>query len=243
MRANSDRQYLLRVCSTVENLLERFRYELMADKDAYTDYSADMAIAECIALAESLRRGDRALASTMVRSLEESLDCFNLPGDRDLDTARSGLKRLRHGITHWDDGPTVEKSPVATKPATGSRRTRCATSLAVRLLPPAHRARYRQEFAAELAELPRCDQAPYAFRLACRAWSLRCSLTGQLGVRATKVVVVVAASTAEGAVLLAGLDWPAAVLGSTLVIALMWTVNSRDRTRHLASLIRAARKR
>jgi hypothetical protein len=52
-----------------------------------------------------------------------------------------------------------------------------------------------------------------------------------------------AASTAEGAVLAAGLDWPVAVLGSTLAIAVMWTVNGRDRTRHLAKLIRAAWKK
>ena len=124
-----------------------------------------------------------------------------------------------------------------------SRKTRYASRLAVRLLPPADRARYRQEFAAELADLPRRDQAPHAFRLAVRAWSLRRSLTGRPSRRSTGVVLVVAVGGAEGAVLLAGLDWPATVLGSVVVIALMWTINSRARTRHLASLIRATRKK
>jgi RNA polymerase-binding transcription factor len=126
----------------------------------------------------------------------------------------------------------------ASKPARVSRRTRCATGLTVRLLPPADRARYRQEFAAELADLPRCDQAPYAIRLACRAWPLRSSLTGRRSVRSSRVVVVVTTG-AGGAVCLATLGWPAAVLGSVLIIALMWIISDPNRTRHLASLIRA----
>jgi DnaK suppressor protein len=128
----------------------------------------------------------------------------------------------------------------ASKPARLNRKTQCATGLAVRLLPPADRARYREEFATELADLPRCEQAPYAVRLVCRSWSLRRSLTGRRNIRSTRIVVVLGTG-AGGAVCLAALGWPAAVLGSMVIIALMWTVSSPDRTRHLASLIRAAR--
>jgi hypothetical protein len=123
-----------------------------------------------------------------------------------------------------------------------SRRTKCAAGLAVRLLPPADRARYRQEFAAELADLPRCDQAPYAFRLVSRAWSLRRALKEGPPVRSTKIVVVVGAGACSAAGL-ASVGWPAAFLGSVVVIALAWTISSADRTRHLASLIRTARKK
>jgi len=123
-----------------------------------------------------------------------------------------------------------------------SRRTKCAAGLAVRLLPPADRARYRQEFAAELADLPRCDQAPYAFRLVSRTWSLRRSLKDKPPVRSTKVVVVVGAGACSAAGL-ASVGWPAAFLGSVVVIALAWTISSADRTRHLATLIRTARKK
>ena len=60
-----------------------------------------------------------------------------------------------------------------------SRRTRGSTALGLRLLSPLDRQRYREEWAAELADLPRCDQAPSAFRLLSRAWSLRRALSGK----------------------------------------------------------------
>jgi hypothetical protein len=79
-----------------------------------------------------------------------------------------------------------------------------------------------------------------AFRLVSRAWPLRRSLKEKPPVRSTKVVVVVGlgACSATG---LASVGWPAAFLGSVLIIALAWTISSADRTRHLASLIRTAR--
>jgi hypothetical protein len=156
-----------------------------------------------------------------------------------LDMARSITGQLGASIQDlygWNG-----RLAVATMPADVSRRTRYAVGLAVRLLPSADRARYRAEFAAELADLPGCDRAPHATRLACRTWALRRSLSGKSSVRSTRVVVVVAATSAGSAVFLADLAWPVAVLGSVLIFALMWTVSSRDRTRHLGSLIRAAR--
>jgi hypothetical protein len=50
-----------------------------------------------------------------------------------------------------------------------------------------------------------------------------------------------AATGAGGAVCLATLGWPTVALGGALIIALMWTLSSPDRTRRLASLIRAIR--
>ena len=121
-----------------------------------------------------------------------------------------------------------------------SRRTRSAIRLALLPLPCADRERYSQEYASELAELPRAEQAPYAIRQALRAWWLRRSLKGKSGVGSGSVVVVVAAG-AGGGVCLAAMSWPAAVLGGLAVIAVMWTVSNPDRTRRLATLIRAAR--
>lgn len=122
-----------------------------------------------------------------------------------------------------------------------SRRARSATSLAVHLLPPADRERYREEFAAELADLPRCDQAPYAFRLVSRSWSLRRSLTGRSTARSTTIVISLVLTTGAETVWLPRLGWPAAFLGIAMVLAVVWTVSSRDRARRLANLIRAFR--
>ena len=57
-----------------------------------------------------------------------------------------------------------------------------------------HRQRYREEWAAELADLPRPDQAPYAFRLLFQGWSLRRELNGKpsRALRVTLAVMVVA---------------------------------------------------
>jgi hypothetical protein len=110
------------------------------------------------------------------------------------------------------------------------------------MLPPADRARYREEFAAELADLPHADQAPYAIRLVFRAWSLRRSLTRRSSGRSVSVVVVVTAG-GECLAWLAGIDWPAATFGDVIVAALMWTITSQDRTRRLATLVRSVRGR
>lgn len=47
--------------------------------------------------------------------------------------------------------------------------------------------------------------------------------------------------TAGSFALLVTIDWPVVVLGGALIVALVWTISSADRTRRLASLIRAAR--
>jgi hypothetical protein len=160
--------------------------------------------------------------------------------DPDIAAARRAAWEIRnlliHGMTRY-----MQRSGPSVRPATLSRRTRCATRMAVRLLPPADRERYREEFASELADLPRIDQAPYAVRLVFRAWSQRRSLRGKASVRAGTVIGMAAGS--GGLAWMAAVSWPAAVLGGTLIAAVLMTINSNERTRRLASLIRAARGR
>ena len=153
--------------------------------------------------------------------------------------------RSRH--LHWyrdsvSEPVKISHRKLASEPSQVSRKTRCAVGFAVWLLPRADRARYRVEFAAELADTPRCDQASYAARQARRAWATRRSLKGMPSVWPTRVVVVFG-SGACSAAYLARLGWPAAFLGSVFTIALMWVISSHARTGRLASLIRAARKR
>jgi hypothetical protein len=54
-----------------------------------------------------------------------------------------------------------------------------------------------RELAAELADLLRVDQAPYAFRLVGRPWSLRRWLTGRGG--SPSALVIIAAGGGIGA--------------------------------------------
>jgi hypothetical protein len=124
-----------------------------------------------------------------------------------------------------------------------SRRTRFAVDLALRLLSPVDRQRYREEWAAELGDLPRRDQAPYAFRLLSHAWSLRRELSDKppKNPRAGLVIVGVVIPSADGVAAFCGLDWPAAALGVTWVLSLLWVVSSKERTQHLIALIREAR--
>lgn len=51
-------------------------------------------------------------------------------------------------------------------------------SAAVAVLPHTHRARYHEEFLAELADLPRSRRVPHALRLLSRSWTLRRALRG-----------------------------------------------------------------
>jgi hypothetical protein len=121
-----------------------------------------------------------------------------------------------------------------------SRRTRLAVGLSVRLLPPGDRLRYREEFAAELAGLPRIDQAPYAIRLIARTWSLRRSLRGKSTASSASVLTLVVAGGGSIACQVV-IGWPAALLGGFAILAVMWTVGSADRTSRLATLIRSVR--
>jgi hypothetical protein len=181
----------------------------------------------------------QALLMDAAGRIESMLSEFGPLNDPDLNQARDAMREIRNIIIHATTRyvrPYYRRIPGDI--ARTSRRTRCATDLAVRLLPPGDRERYRLEFASELAELPRSDQAPYAMRLVWHALSHRQALTGG-GLRVSAAVTVAAGSGLCGTVI----GWPAAVLGGVVVFAIMWTVDSPDRTRRLATLIRAARSR
>lgn len=107
---------------------------------------------------------------------------------------------------------------------------------------PVDRQRYRKEWAGEIAALPRCDQAAFAYRLLSRAWSLRREL-GDKSSRAPQVglVVMVAIPGADVVAAVCGLGWPAAAVGISWGAGAAWTVSSRERTRNLISVIKAVR--
>ena len=58
-----------------------------------------------------------------------------------------------------------------------ARVPRQLVELAARMLPAAHRERYRREFTAELQFIPRANQLRYATQVLSRTWSLRLALT------------------------------------------------------------------
>jgi hypothetical protein len=180
------------------------------------------------------RRYDLALDA--LYQIYESIMRIGPRGNRDLDEAVAIIFTLRDYLERR------AKPGQRPRQLTGvSRRARSATSVAVHLLPPADRERYREEFAAELADLPRCDQAPYAFRLVSRSWSLRRSLTGRSTARSTTILISLVVTTGAETVWLPRIGWPAAFLGAIVVLAAVWTVSSRDRARRLGNLIRAFR--
>jgi hypothetical protein len=226
------REVALRGCDQLLAALDAFR--------ARHPRSFHAGLVEARDAAVLLRRrvaGGMPRCSAVIGTVARIERCISDIDAQGFELVRLSVKRL-HAICVGE----AECYPIApammTSPVRVSHRTRCAAGLAVRLLPPADRQRYREEFAAELADLPRIDQAPYAFRLVGRAWSLRRSLTGR-GRPASALVIVVA--SAGGSAYAAVIDWPAAVLGCAVIAAVMGAISSPDRTRRLASLIRAAR--
>jgi hypothetical protein len=96
-----------------------------------------------------------------------------------LATVISELERLKSDLALAVDWP-VSRGAMA-----GSARTRESkvalrlTRLTTRCLPVRHRARYREEYAAELSDLygaPRREQWRYALNTLAVAWRLRCEL-------------------------------------------------------------------
>lgn len=86
--------------------------------------------------------------------------------------AKDRAKAL-HGVLY--DGRTAE-APAATAGPVG----RTVVALAVQVLPTPNRARYREEFHSELAELSRAERAAWSCRLLLRAWGLRSALASTL---------------------------------------------------------------
>jgi hypothetical protein len=147
-------------------------------------------------------------------------------GKPPLDRARGLFRQIRGPLVHWDvaavDRNNLNRhlgmgvnAPEEVKPPQPSRRTRCAADLALRLLSPLDRQRFREEWAAEIADLPRRDQAPHAFRLLIRSWSLRRELGDKpaRNPREVLLVVGVAIPGADALAALCGRNWPAAVVG------------------------------
>jgi len=175
-------------------------------------------------------------------------------GKPELKKARDLFRQIRGPLIHGDPDvviaanqdrylkPGINVSEQA-KPSQPSRRTRCAADLALRLLSPVDRQRFREEWAAELADLPRRDQAPHAFRLLSRSWYLRRELSDKpaRNPRGVLLVVGVVIPGADALAALCGLNWPAAVVGVGWTLGLMWVVSRKERTQRLIALIREAR--
>ncbi len=98
------------------------------------------------------------------------------------------------------------------------------------------------EFRAELADLPRRDQAPHAFRLLIHG-SVSAPVTESEPSRAPTVglAVMVIVPGADVLAAVCGLDWQATVLGVGWTVGLISIVSSKERTRNLVTLIREAR--
>ena len=211
------------------------------DVDYVTAFIAVGRLEKSLGHVVPLARRDRAEADFIVEALR-----LGILGDRSqylygyLDLASESAWVLRRNP--FSKPATASHRRPTSKPARVSRKTWYVTGLAVRQLPPADRARYRQEFASELADLPRRHQAPHAVRLVRNAWSQRRSLTGKPSVQSTRVMLVVGTG-AGSAVCLSTMGWPATALGSVVVTAVMWTISSQERTRRLATLIRAVLNR
>ena len=174
-------------------------------------------------------------------------------GKPELNQARDLFQRIRSPLMHGvypvvtvanpSRYPAMNiEVPFQVKSSQPSRRARCAADLALRLLSPVHRQRYREEWAAELADLPRRDQVPYACRLVFRSWSLRRELSEKPSrAPAVGLVVMMVIPGVDTIAALCGLDWPAAVVGVGWTMGLGWVVSSKDRTQHLLTLIREIR--
>jgi hypothetical protein len=143
----------------------------------------------------------------------------------------------------FSEGTQAQPEPHAAHRDRASRRARGAMDLALRLLSPVDRQRYREEWSAELADLPRRDQAPYAFRLLSRALILRRELSGKPARNPRSVLFIVGAVIpgTDAVAALCGLDWPAAVVGISWTAGLLWVISSNERTRRLIALIQEGR--
>lgn len=135
---------------------------------------------------------DLARAHDVARDLTLTLACACT---RDLDLARAHACGLSRGLARTHDrsrdlaqalvrdlvnldtashgARAVRVSGARSMPG---RVSRGLVAVAVRLLPVAHRRRYRAEFRVELVELPRRERWGYALRVLARAWELRRAL-------------------------------------------------------------------
>jgi hypothetical protein len=232
--------HLLTLCPQLEGAIDRFVETQAGNRDTS---SMDVR-----ALAHDFRSSlgrdkDYATSLGIVDSIRSELKHSRPRFNPDLEYAIRISFQIRNVLGQVTRRQWLQQHFLAWPHARLSRRTRFATDLAVRMLAPIDRQRYRQEWAAELADLPRRDQAPCALRLLSRAWSLRRELSEKprRNPRTGLVIVGVVVPSADAVAALCGLDWPAAVVGLGWMLGLMWVVSSKDRTQRLIDLIREAR--
>ncbi|MGH3934998.1 MAG: hypothetical protein ACRDS1_08490 [Pseudonocardiaceae bacterium] len=103
--------------------------------------------------------------STRARAIDRAHNCA-IELIRTLDRARDVHVPARHKAVP-DAGNSLP-----------GRVPRGVVALATRVLPAWERPRYREEFRAEMVELPRQERLEYALRVLARAWVLRRVLTG-----------------------------------------------------------------
>ena len=152
-----------------------------ARKDAYDlvldlDYDRDHAHAHALALGRA-HNLDLALAL----ALDRALDCdraYDRAHDLDRTHVRAHVRDLKRAHTcavkllrALDRAQGVGSS----MPGRVSRRV---VALASRMLPARERPRYREEFRAQLSDLPHQERLRYALRVLVGAWELRRVLTG-----------------------------------------------------------------
>jgi hypothetical protein len=131
------------------------------------------------------RARDLERARFFARELDHTLDrALDRARGLDLDLARRLERAFKdaHDLTR-DVARALDSAALGASTGTAGgtrstpgRSTRTLVALAVRLLPVAQRARYRDEFGVELVELPRQQQRGYALRALARAWELRKAL-------------------------------------------------------------------
>ena len=117
-------------------------------------------------------------ARALARRLAEDLDRFRALSDEFVEARqRADTHRAAPGRPGSPIPPAAGSAPVVAP----ARAAAGLVAQAVRALPAAHRARWREEFDAELEELAagavsRWGQVGHAARLACRVWLLRRAL-------------------------------------------------------------------
>ena len=121
---------------------------------------------------------DTALDRARARGL--ALDVDPTPGfARDVAGSAADAQWLCHRLVDWS--ASADLLPATAVQRRQARTAGRLTAVAVRVLPVQHRARYREEYLAELYDLaamgvPRWGQLVYSLRLLDRAWMVRAEL-------------------------------------------------------------------
>jgi hypothetical protein len=230
----------------------RLAGELARLSDAFQAGRLSGAITAVDSLMDAFRPLQRSRGSGSPLALQDRVTWERLLRLRDrllhIHSLLHDLKREWKAASPPAEPDAVPSAAVQAQPPTPTpvRRVPAAAGIAARILPPEHRARYREEWAAELADIARPDQPAYAFRLVTRSWAQRRALTSKpnrsttvslritgpaVGVAAAFVTAVTTGTTAIffGIMTIAGLGFAG------------WVLISPARTAHLIEIITAAR--